>query len=142
MILPDVNVLVYAFRRDTPHHRICRVWLQEVVAADSAFAVNGSVLSGFLRIVTHPAVFERPSTLRAALGFCHAIREQPNCREVSPGGRHWEIFERLCTETVATGNLVPDAWLAAIAIESGCRLATFDRDFAGFRGLRTVSLEI
>lgn len=136
MVLTDVNVLVYAHREDTPDHRTYRTWLQDLVNGDAAYAVSGLVLSGFLRVVTHPKVFKTPSTIGQALAFADQIRNQPNAVPVEPGARHWEIFGRLCVESGVKGNLVPDAYLATLAIESGCEWITTDRDFRRFKGLR------
>jgi len=94
------------------------------------------VLSGFVRVVTHPRVFDPPDTVAAALAFANAVRAQPTAVLVAPGERHWEIFERLCVGAGAKGNLVPDAYLAALAIESGSEFVTTDRDFSRFPGLR------
>jgi toxin-antitoxin system PIN domain toxin len=135
MVLVDVNVLVHAFREDAPRHAELRAWLEELVESDSAFAVADLVLSGFLRVVTHPRVFAPPTPMEGALEFVEALRSQPNCIVVSPGERHWSIFTRLCDEADARGNLVPDAYLAALAIETGSELITTDRDFARFPGL-------
>ena len=136
MVLTDVNVLVYAHREDTPDHRTYRTWLQDLVNGDAAYAVSGLVLSGFVRVVTHPKVFKTPSTIGQALAFADQIRNQPNAVPVEPGARHWEIFRRLCVESGVKGNLVPDAYFAALAIESGCEWITTDRDFRRFKGLR------
>ena len=136
MILPDVNVLVAAYRDDAPEHGSCRPWLQAVLGGDEAFAVSDLVLSGFLRIVTHPRVFIRPSPPDEALKFVNVIRSQPQCVPVSPGPRHWEIFTRLYRDAETLGNLIPDAYFAALAIEFGCEWITLDRDFARFKGLR------
>ena len=136
MVLPDVNVLVYAHREETAHHVTCRTWLEEVVNGDEAYAMSELVLSGFVRVVTHPKVFKRPSPIGDAMTFARQLREQPNCVGVQPGPRHWEIFARLCIETGVKGNLVPDAYLAALAIESGCEWVSTDRDFSRFRELR------
>ncbi|OGA96544.1 MAG: DNA-binding protein [Betaproteobacteria bacterium RIFCSPLOWO2_12_FULL_66_14] len=136
MVLPDVNVLVYAHREDTAHHGACREWLVAVVNSDAAYAISDLVLSGFVRVVTHPKVFKRPSTFGDALAFAEQVRDQPNCVRVEPGRRHWDIFKRLCHETGVKGNLVPDAYLAAMAIESGCEWISTDRDFSRFKGLR------
>jgi len=138
MRLVDVNVLVYAFRADAPGHEAHHDWLAKQVASDEAYAVSDHVLAGFLRVVTHPRVFHPPTPLEPALAFTRAYRERVNAVPVAPGGRHWGIFERLCTEAGARGNLVPDAWLAAVAIEHGCEFVTTDRDFARFPGLRWV----
>jgi len=135
MILVDVNVLVHAYREDAPRHAPIRAWLEELVDSDRAFAVSDLVLSGFLRVVTHPRVFAPPTPLAQALEFVEALRAQPNCIAVSPGERHWSIFTRLCREGDARGNLIPDAYLAALAIESGSRLVSTDRDFARFSQL-------
>ena len=136
MVLPDVNVLVYAHREDTANHRACRAWLEGVVNGDEAYAISDLVMSGFIRVVTHPKVFKRPSNVGDAFAFATQLREQPNCVRVEPGPRHWDLFRRLCVEASARGNLVPDAYLAAIAIESGCEWISTDRDFSRFSGLR------
>jgi toxin-antitoxin system PIN domain toxin len=136
MVLPDVNVLVYAHREDTANHGAIQAWLEGVVNGDEAYAISDLVLSGFVRVVTHPKVFKRPSSVAEALAFAEQLREQPNCVRVEPGPRHWDLFRRLCVEAGVKGNLVPDAYLAAIAIESGCEWISTDRDFSRFNGLR------
>ena len=103
---------------------------------DAAFALFDLVLNGFLRVVTHPRVFKSPTPFDVALDFVDVLRTRPNRVLVQPGARHWDIFERLCRESRARGNLVADAFLAAIAIESGCEWVTTDRDYRSFAGLR------
>jgi toxin-antitoxin system PIN domain toxin len=93
-------------------------------------------LSAFMRIVTHPRIFRTPTPLQEALRAVSTLRGQPNCVPISPGPRHWEIFADLCRKAEARGNLVPDAYLAALAIESGCEWITTDRDYSRFPGLR------
>lgn len=107
-----------------------------MVNGDAAYAMSPQVLSSFIRIATHPRIFRRPSGLTEALAFASVLLEQPNCQILQPGPRHWEIFGSLCRSAKAAGNLVQDAWLAALAIESGCEWTTSDRDFARFEGLR------
>jgi toxin-antitoxin system PIN domain toxin len=119
-----------------PNHPAHRDWLQDVVDSEEAFGTSDLVLSGFLRIVTHPRVFSPPESVESALEFADALRARPNAVPISPGVRHWGIFERLCRETSARGNLVPDAYLAALAIESGSEWITTDRDYSRFPGLR------
>ena len=136
MIVTDVNVLVYAYRGEAVHHERFRRWLEMVTNGDEAFALSDVVLSGFVRVVTHPRIFRPPSPIDHALGFARDLLSQPNCIMIRPGPRHWSVFARLCRESGATGNLVPDAYLAALAIEAGCELVTTDRDFARFKGLR------
>ena len=136
MILPDVNVLVYAYRQDVADHQRYRDWLARTVAAGRPYGISEFVLSAFVRIVTNRRVFRNPSTPADALSFTGRLLSASNCVPVRPGPGHWAIFDRLCRRHAVTGNLVPDAYLAAIAIESGCELATADRDFARFTGLR------
>lgn len=136
MRLIDVNVLVYAFRRDAPDHQAYADWLNTLINGREAFGLSDLVLSGFLRVVTHPRVFNPPTPLAPALAFAQAVRAAPQAIAITPGPRHWGIFTEVCRESGAKGNLVPDAWLAALAIESGSELVTTDRDFARFPGLR------
>lgn len=137
MLIVDVNVLVYAFREDAPGHSRHWAWLQGLLSSPEPYAVSDHVLSGFLRVVTHPRVFDPPAPLESAMAFASALRDRPNAVPVSPGPRHWSIFLDLCRDVGASGNLVPEAWLAALAIEQGCEFITTDRDFARFPGLRT-----
>lgn len=136
MILLDVNVLVHAHRRDAPDHERYRKWLETMVGSEAAYGLSELVLAGFVRVVTHPAIFSPPTPLERALAEANGLREQPNCVLVSTGPRHWEIFTRLCREAGAKGSFVADAYLAALAIESGSEWITTDRGFARFPGLR------
>ena len=136
MILPDANVLVYALRSDALQHALCRQWLDEVVNGPAAYGMSPAVLASVVRLATHARVFARPEPLDHVFRFCNTLLEQPHCRVITPGPRHWRIFVDLCRSAAAAGNLVQDAWLAALAIESGCEWITFDRDFARFDGLR------
>ena len=136
MVLLDVNVLVYAHRQDAPNHQAYFNWLEALVNSDQAYSLSDLVLSSFIRVVTHPRVFSPPSTTSQALTFVQELRTQPNCVVVMPGERHWDIFCRLCQEAEVKGNLVPDAYLAALAIESGSEWITTDRDYSRFPGLQ------
>jgi toxin-antitoxin system PIN domain toxin len=136
VILADVNVLLYAFREDTEHHRSCREWLEVVINGDEAYGMSPQVLASVVRIATHPRIYVRPSRLDEVLGFARVLLQQPTCTVVQPGPRHYSIFEDLCRRSAAAGNLVQDAWLAALAIESGCEWVTTDGDYARFPGLR------
>jgi toxin-antitoxin system PIN domain toxin len=136
MILSDVNVLVHAFRSDSSDHELCRRWLDGVVNGDSRYGVSPQVLSGLIRITTHPRVFARPSGVAEVIGFCEVLLAQPHCVLVQPGAQHWSLFARFCRQADARGNLVSDAWYAALAVESGCEWVTLDRDYARFPGLK------
>lgn len=136
MILPDVNVLVCAFRSDSPQHEVCRAWLIDVVSGEARFGVSPLVLGAVVRITTNARVFRTPSRISESFAFCQDILDQPHCQIVEPSSRHWAIFQRLCVETDTGGPRVTDAWFAALAIEWGCEWITLDRDFARFPGLR------
>jgi uncharacterized protein len=136
MILPDVNVLIYAFRSDVSQHQLCREWLARVITADPPFGLSRLVLAGVIRVTTNPRAYREPSSLDDVVGFCDDLLGQPHCHIVEPGERHWGIFKRLCLETDTRGRRTTDTWLAALAIESGCEWMTFDRDFARFPGLQ------
>lgn len=136
MILADVNVLVHAFHEGAPDHARYRAWLDGVVSSPGSFGVCELVLSGFLRVATHPRVFDPPAPIVEAMEFAAALRAQPEAVIVAPGPRHWDIFVGLCRAAGVRGNLVPDAYLAALAIESGSEWITADRDFSRFPGLR------
>ncbi|PKB79957.1 MAG: VapC toxin family PIN domain ribonuclease [SAR202 cluster bacterium Io17-Chloro-G9] len=138
MRLIDVNVLVHVHREDAPDHSAYFQWFNDLAQSDQAFAVPDLVFSGFLRVVTHRRVFDPPSPLASALAFANDLRSHTNCVSIAPGPRHWDIFIRLCREADARGNLIPDAYLAALAIESGSDLVTADRDFSRFPELRVI----
>ena len=136
MILPDVNVLLYAHAKESRDHDRYREWLERVLSSEQAFGISDVVLSGVIRIATNARIFSPPSTTEQALAFAELVRGSPNCVPIAPGPRHWGIFTRLCRAIGAKGNDVPDAYLAALAIESGSEWITTDRGFARFRGLR------
>ena len=137
MILLDVNVLVYAHREDMEAHSEYRSWLEQHLDDDfQGCAVSELVLSGCLRILTHPKIFDPPTPLQEVMTYVRELRDHPNMTIVSPGAGHWPIFCDLCTRASARGNLTSDAYHAALAIESGCEWITTDRGFARFEGLR------
>ena len=136
MILTDANVLIYAFRRDADRHAEFSLWLETCLSEETTFGYSDLVLSAFIRIVTHQRIFAKPSSPKEAFAFADALSGQPNAVRISPGDGHWDIFRKLSVAAEAKGNLIPDAYLAALAIESGSTLITCDRDFARFKGLK------
>lgn len=129
-------MLVYAHRRDATDHAEYRAWLEATVGSGSAYGLSELVLSAFVRVVTHARVFPVPTPTAAALSEADNLRLQPNCVLIAPGSAHWEIFAELCRKADVKGSLVADAYLAALAIESGSEWITTDRDFSRFPGLR------
>ena len=136
MILPDVNILVYGFRSDLPQHPSSRAWLESVRSGPEPLGLADAVLTSFLRLVTNRRVFADAVTISDALSFTSALRETPNCRNLVPSNATWEQFSAFASnDPYIVGNHVPDAWLAALAMSNGARLATADAGFARFKGL-------
>src|SRR5216110_1291630 len=96
----------------------------------------GLALSGCLRVITHPKIFKKPTPLTQALEFVDNLRSRDEVHLLGPGAGHWKIFVDLCRRRDARGNLVPDAFHAALAIELGCEWLTLNRGFARFPGLK------
>ena len=136
MILPDVNVLLHALRADSTEHDRARSWLEEVHAGSEPIALCPQVVSGLLRNATSPRVFTTPTPVGLVWEWLAAARSSPLHRFVSAGPRHLHLLERLCRESGARGNLVPDAAIAAVAIENGCSVVSTDGDFARFPSVR------
>lgn len=136
MVLCDVNVLVYAYSATAEDHEAYRDWLKSLLESPSVFGYSEVVLGAFVRVTTNPRILTPPATVEHAFAFADAIRDRPNAVPVHAGRRHWEIFRSLCHAAKARGPLVADAYLAALAIESGSEWVTTDRDYARFPGLR------
>ena len=136
MLLPDAIICIHAMRHDTEHHGVVSQWLSARLTGDEPVGVSELVLSALVQITTNRRVFAEPSTPEQAMDFCAALRNAPCAVPVRPGPRHWPIFERLMTQTRARANDVPDAYLAAMALEQGATWVTRDRGFARFPGLR------
>ena len=134
MIFPDINVLIYAHKQGAVHHEEYAAWLTQTIETER-FATANIILSGFIRITTHPKLYTPPSTLEEALTFCHNLVNHPNCTVVTPTTAHWTIFTRLCQDINARGNDVTDAYLAALAVEHDCEFMTADKGFRRFPGL-------
>jgi toxin-antitoxin system PIN domain toxin len=111
--------------------------MQDVINGPEPYAVSDFAVAGLVRIITNDRIYKGDAaTIDEALAFATAIREQPHAMVVNPGSRFWEIFTGLCRSANATGKLVPDAYLAALAIEHGCEFVTDDQGFRQFPGLR------
>jgi len=136
IVLPDVNVLVSAFRRESSLHGVYAAWLTDLLGGADEIGVTESTLTGFLRIVTNPRIYADPAPTSDALAFVDAVRGARRRRWVGVTDAVWATFSALVdSDPQVRGNLVPDAWLAALAVANGCRIATADRGFARFDGL-------
>lgn len=136
MQLPDVNVLIYAHRAESPEHEQYATWLTQLARGPAPFGLSELGASGFVRIVTNPRIWEQPTSTEEALEFIQRLRARSNARLLTHGPQSWDIFAKLCRTARARGKLVADAYHAALAIEHGCEFITADSDFARIPGLR------
>ncbi len=136
MLIPDVNVLIYAHRVESPEHDRYADWLNRLARGPEPFALSDLGASGFVRIVTNPKIWEVPTDTSDAIAFIDRLRSRYNARPITHGPTSWKIFADLCTQAKARGKIVADAYHAALAIEHGCEFVTCDGDFARFAGLR------
>ncbi len=136
MLLLDVNVVLAAHRGDHPHHGVVRPWFDHLLAGDEPFTVPTVVWGSFLRLSTNRRIFDVPTPLGEAFAFVEATCAQPHYVATGPGPRHLPLLRRLCEEADAVGDLVPDAIIAAVAVENACEVVTLDRDFARFPSVR------
>jgi uncharacterized protein len=136
MILIDANLLVYARVRTTALHEPAREWLDAQLNGTSAVGLPWPSLLAFVRLVTNPRVFERPEAADAAWAQVEAWLDCEPVWIPLPTERHREVLGGLVRGQAVRGNLVPDAHLAALAIEHGLELCSTDGDFARFSGLR------
>ena len=135
MLLADVNVFLYAHRRESARHDDYRAWLEDRLSGTEPFGVSELVLSSFVRIVTNRRVYLEPATPSEATAFCHAVLTAQVTVPLRPGRRHWGIFAELIRTTGARANVVPDAFLAALALEHGATWVTDDGGYRRFPGL-------
>ncbi len=135
MDLPDVNILVYAANPLAPQHDVSRGWLERALDGGQRFGLSELVLSGFMRVATLAGKPRHPEAASMAREFVRSLRASPQATAIRPGARHFEIFLELCESLDLQGNHIPDAYHAALAIESGCRFVTADRGFGRFPGL-------
>ncbi len=132
MLMPDVNILVYAHRQDEAVHRHYKDWLDHLVEGPQPFALSVLVAVGFLRVVTNPRIYASPTPLPIALAAMDQLTGHPHCRMIAPDTNHFAQVGALCRAIGANGKLVADAQHAALAIAEGCTFVTRDEDFARF----------
>ena len=135
MILPDANLLLYAYHPRAASHEASRRWLEDVLSGSEMVRFAWATLGAFLRISTSPKVFEQPLSIHEAAAAVSSWLQRPNAATLESGERYWDILRRLLDESQCVGALVTDAALAALAIEHGATLYTTDRDFSRFPGL-------
>jgi toxin-antitoxin system PIN domain toxin len=135
-MLADVNVLVYAFAEESVRHEEYRAWLEGAANGDESLVITDQVAASFIRIVTHRRIFKVPAPAPRAVEFLRALRLSPAIMSLQPSGASWAVFEEFCVLPGVHGDVVPDAYIAAVASASGCEVITADAGFARFPGVR------
>lgn len=135
MKILDVNVVLAAYRQDHPDHPVARGWMERLVTGGEQFGVPWSVWWSFLRLAGHPRIFAVPAPVEDCLAFVAAVRAEPGHVPAEPGPRHLTCLREACRQGEASADLLPDAALAAVALEHGAGVVSFDRDFARFEGV-------
>jgi len=136
VVLPDANVLIHAVNEQAAEHDKARAWLGGALSEPEAVGIAWAVGIAFLRLTTHPSVFEHPLSTDRALGVLEAWLESPSVVTVEPTRRHVTLLRGLVASTGTAGKLVNDAHLAALALEHDATVVSFDRDFGRFEGVR------
>lgn len=136
MIVPDINLLLYAHFSEFAQHGEARSWWEELLGGREPVGVPWSVSIGFLRLTTHPSKLTMPLTLEQAVAVVESWLSHPHVSVLQPGSQHLSILAEVLTAAGRGGNVVPDAHIAALAIEHDAEVHTNDRDFARFPGLR------
>ncbi|MFN0061872.1 MAG: TA system VapC family ribonuclease toxin [Myxococcaceae bacterium] len=136
MIIPDINLLIYAHNAAAQQHAAARRWWEALLGAERSVGIPWAVAMGFIRLVTHPNVLEAPLRPAMAVELVKAWFSVPSVRVVETGPRHLELLEELSTATGVLGSLTTDTHLAALAIEHQAELHSNDLDFTRFPGLK------
>ena len=139
MTLVDANLLLYAYNQDSPHHAVARAWLESEISSGRPVRLALVSLLAFVRIGSDNRVFSEPLTPAEACGIVRYWLEAPNVQMLEPGPRTWTHLAKLCERGQARAALVMDAHLAALALEHGAVVASTDRDFNRFDGIKTIN---
>lgn len=136
MIVPDVNLLIYAYDNTARFHSQAKAWWEARLSGRETVGLAWVVVLGFLRIITNPRVFENPMPVAKAIRSVRPWRDRPNVQLLNAGSPHWDVFFGHLEKLGTAGNLTTDAYLAALAQEYQAVLHTADLDFQRFDGLR------
>jgi uncharacterized protein len=137
MMIPDANLLLVAYNRSAPQHERARLWWEQALSSMETVGLSWQSITAFIRIGTNPRAYTHPLSAPEAVAIVRDWLRQPNAQIVAPSARHWDIFSEMIIMSQATGALVMDAHLAALAVEYGATLCTHDADFTRFKGLQT-----
>lgn len=141
MIVPDVNVLINAFHTEAPRHDEARIWLTNALEGRESLGLLDVVVTGFIRIMTHPRVLKKPLTSNEAVEAINTVMQSPNTVLIHGSGLSWQIFSELVSLHKLSAADIPDAWIAATVIAEEAILVSDDRGFARFRDLNWRTVE-
>jgi toxin-antitoxin system PIN domain toxin len=133
---PDINILITAYRPDTEHHKLIKRWLEDLLNAGHPLRIAPMVEVGFLRIVTHPHIFDQPSSIEEATGFLTELTKASSVKTITWNPNMRNRWLNLCRDLHLRGNDCNDAMLAAIALDRNLRIVSFDKGFARFPRLQ------
>lgn len=139
MIIPDINLLVYAYNSGTPHHQSAKTWWIQAMNGARLVGIPWAVSFGFIRLMTHPRVLTHPLSIETCLAHVNTWISRVNVQILNPGPRHLTIAQDLFRQAGTAANLTTDVYLAALAIEYQAELHSNDADFSRFSGLRWVN---
>lgn len=136
MIIPDLNLIVYAHQAAAPMHREAKAWWDDLLNGNETVGIPWVVACGFIRIMTHPRIMSDPMPVEVAMDHLEAWFDQPAVNAIGPGSQHLTLLRGNLVDARVGGNLTTDAHLAAIAIEFQAELHSNDSDFGRFSGLK------
>ena len=139
MLMLDANLLIYAYHEEAQEHESARKWVEEIFSSSELVGLPWQSILAFLRITTHPRVFERPLLMSNAQSIVASWLDRPQIHAIEAGATFFDVLSGLLGVAQIRGALVSDAAIAALAIEHGATLCTTDRDFARFPGLRYIN---
>ena len=136
MIVPDINLLLYAYDNDAPKHEAARIWWENLLNGTEPVGIPWVVIVGFIRLITNPNVITPPATPAQAVGYVLGWLDCDHINLIEPGTRHLALLQQNLDAAGIGGNLVPDAHIAALALEHGAIVHSNDADFARFPGVQ------
>jgi uncharacterized protein len=139
MILVDVNLMIYAVDRDSPHHRIAARWFEKTLNGPDLIGLPWIVILAFLRVATRAGILRKPMAVEDAVAYCQSWVDLDSVRILVPGENHWPVFRNLLLSVGTAGNLTSDVHLAALALEYGCTICSADNDYKRFPGISHVN---
>ena len=139
MIIPDINLLIYAYNDQASQHAAAKVWWEDLLNGKTPVGLSWLAVCGFIRLMTHPRVLAQPMPVVEATTIVRSWLVQAPVRMLQPGSKFQDIFLRQLEQVGTAGNLTTDAQFAALAIEYQAELHSNDADFSRFPGLRWVN---